>query len=181
MRVCHSVVPLLVLALALAGCGVVDVPDGGTDGGTLWPEGTLELGGELPDGGGFTTLSTEVEATPGAQGGFHVPVMYRVTGKAVNGVVFEHKVRRASDNVLVSKGTRTLDVTPVAAGQSWTTPGAVIIFLCPTPVGVSVVGEALNFEVTAPTKGGQLLGTAGASSTFRCPAGDAFCDSICRG
>jgi hypothetical protein len=166
--------------LVLTGCaGPIDPPDGGSDGGALWPEGTLELGAEGPDGG-FVAMPAEVEATPGAQGGFHVPVVYRVTGKALPGVLFEHRIRRTRDNTLVSKGTRTWDVSPVGAGQSWTTAGAVIIFLCPTPVGVNVVGESLTFEVTA-TKGGELLGTAGASAQFRCPAGDAFCESICKG
>ena len=107
-------------------------------------------------------------------------MLYRVTGESQAGVQFEHKIRRASDNTLVSRGTRTLDVGPVAAGASWTTPGAVIIFICPTPVGVNVIGEPLNFEVTA-TKGGALLGTAAASTVFRCPDGNAFCYSICRG
>ena len=169
----------LLLLFLLAGCGGVGQPDGGTDAGA-WPEGALELGAEEPDGGGFIAMPSESFATPGAQGGFHVPVMYRVTGPSLPGVVFEHRVTRSRDGRLVSKGTRTLDVGPVAAGASWTTPGAVIIFLCPTPVGVSVVGEDLSFEVTA-TKGGALLGKAGASTVFRCPAGNAFCDSICRG
>ncbi len=161
----------------LVGCGAIDKPDAGSDGGARWPEGTLSLGGEAPDGGGFITLPPEVQATPGAQGGFHVPVMYRVTGEALAGVRFDHRVTRTRDATLVSKGNRTLDVGP---GQSWTTPSAVIIFLCPTPVGVSVVGEELNFEVTA-TKDGALLGKASALSVFRCPPGDSFCASICRG
>ena len=170
---------LPLILLALVGCGSVDKPDGGTDGAVLWPEGTLELGGVGADGG-FAPMAAEVEATPGAQGGFHVPVMYRVTGQALPGVLFEHRIQRTGDATLVSKGTRTYDVTPVASGQSWTTTSAVIIFLCPTPVGVNVVGESLTFEVTA-TKGGELLGKASASAVFRCTAGDTFCESICKG
>lgn len=169
-----------VLLFLLAGCGAIDRPDGGTDGGALWPEGALKLGAEEPDGGGFIAMPAESLATPGAQGGFHVPVMYRVNGRSLPGVVFEHRVTRSRDGTLVSKGTRTLDVGPVSVGASWTTPSAVIIFLCPTPVGVSVVGEDLSFEVTAK-KDGELLGKAGASTVFRCPPGNAFCDSICRG
>jgi hypothetical protein len=169
----------LLLVLLACGCGHSDKPDGGSDGGAQWAEGTLELGNASPDGG-FQQMPVEVEATPGAQGGFHIPVMYRVNGKAVAGVLFEHRIERTRDAALVSKGTRTFDVTPVSAQESWTTPGAVIIFICPTPVGVSVVGEALTFEVTA-TKDGELLGKATASAVFRCAPGDSFCESICKG
>lgn len=170
----------LMLALILAGCaGPLGGPDGGSDGGARWADGALELGGVGPDGG-FVTLPAETEATAGAQGGFHIPVMYRITGEALPGVVFEHRIRRTRDDTLVSKGNRTWDVVPVGSGESWTPTGAVIIFLCPTPVGVNVVGEELTFQVTA-TRGGELLGTAEARSVFRCTAGDTFCESICKG
>ena len=169
---------LLFLLLFLA-CGD---PKGGRDGGApLWAEGSLELGAEAPDGGALFPLPLEVQATPGAQGGFHLPVLYRVTAPAVPNVVFDHRVTRTRDEVLVSKGNRTMNVEPVAAGQSWTSPGAVIIFICPTPVGVNVVGEELNFEVTATTKAGELLGKASGRATFRCAPNDAFCASICSG
>lgn len=172
---------LLALALLLSGClaGGGD-PDGGTDGGpvVVWPEGTLELGGE--DGGTFITFPSRATATPGAQGGYHVPVMYKVTGQAQTSVTFEHRVTRLSDGVLVSKGTRTLNVDPVAAGQSWFTPGPVIIFICPTPVGVAVVDQQLHFEITA-TKSGEILGRTSGEAQFGCPAGDNFCASICAG
>ena len=169
----------MISLVVLAGCGTIDKTDAGSDGGARWPEGALALGGEAPDGG-FVTLPPEVQATAGSQGGFHVAVVYRVTGEALPGVRFEHRVTRTRDATLVSKGNRTVDVVPVAAGESWTTPGAVRVFLCPTPVGVSVVGEELTFEVTA-TKDGALLGQSSARSVFRCPPGDSFCDSICRG
>lgn len=172
----------LLLLLMLVGCeGPPGGPDGGRDGGApLWAEGTLELGSEGADGGALFPLPAEVQATPGAQGGFHVPMLYRVTAPANPGVVFEHRVTRVRDDVLVSKGQRTMNIDPVAAGQSWTSPGAIIIFICPTPVGVNVVGEELNFEVTA-TKSGELLGKASGRATFRCPSGDGFCAAICSG
>lgn len=172
----------LSLLLFLAACGELKGgPDGGRDGGDpLWAEGALELGAESPDGGALFPLPAEVQATPGAQGGFHVPMLYRVTAPAMPGVLFEHRVTRGRDGALVSKGSRTMNLDPVAAGESWTSPGAIIIFICPTPVGVNVVGEELNFEVTA-TKAGELLGKASGRSTFRCAPTDGFCASICSG
>lgn len=171
------------LFLFLAACGGTQGgPDGGRDGGApRWAEGAFELGLEEADGGASFPLPAEVQATPGAQGGFHLPVLYRVTAPAEPNVVFEHRVTRARDGVLVSKGNRTLNVDAVAAGQSWISPGAVIIFICPTPVGVNVVGEALNFEVTATTRAGELLGKASAPAKFGCAPSDAFCASICSG
>ena len=167
---------LLPIIVGLVGCGVGPIdPDGGTDGGALWPQGTLELGGE--DAGVFTVFPAELQAIPGAQGGFHVGVMYRVTGKALAGVKFEHRVTRVRDGVLVSKGTRLLDVEP---GVSWTTADPITIFICPTPVGVNVLNEELRFEVKALKNDG-LLNEASANTTFRCPAGDTFCTSICAG
>ena len=171
------------LFLFLAACGGTQGgPDGGRDGGApRWAEGAFALGLDEADAGALFPLPAEVQATPGAQGGFHVPVLYRVAAPAEQNVVFEHRVTRTRDGVLVSKGTRTLNVDAVAAGQSWTSPSAVIIFICPTPVGVNVVGEALNFEVTATTKAGELLGKATSEATFGCGTTDAFCASICSG
>jgi hypothetical protein len=158
--------------LLLCGCVGGGLPDGGPDAGpVVWPEGTLELVGE--DAGAFPA---QAQAVPGAQGGYHVPVMYRVTGQIEPMVTFEHRVTRASDGVLVSKGQRSMNVE----AESWVTPGPVIIFLCPTPVGVSVIDQSLHFEITA-VKAGEVLGRASGDAQFGCPAGDAFCASICAG
>ncbi len=80
----------------------------------------------------------------------------------------------------MSKGTRILDVEPWAAGSSWTTSDPITIFICPTPVGVNVVNEALHFEVRA-LKNDAVLNQAGANTTLRCPGGDNFCAFICAG
>lgn len=168
---------LLVGALALPGCGAGGAGDGGLDGGApAWPDGTLTLGGEGADGG-FVTLTGQVEGAPGSQGGYHVPLRYQVSGAAAPGVVFQHRVTRAVDGALVSKGERTWDVGPASP---WTSERPTIVFLCPTPVGVNVVAEPLVFVVTA-TRDGQLLGAARATATFGCPPGDAFCERICSG
>lgn len=174
---------LLPIFVSLVGCVAIELPDGGTDGGVaLWPEGTLELGGGDATGAftAFTAFPAEVQATPGAQGGFHVGVRYKITGKALPTVRFEHRVTRVRDDVLVSKGARVLDVDPVAAGESWTSQETIIIFICPTPVGVNVLNEELRFEVTA-LKNGAVLNQTSANATFRCAAGDGFCASICAG
>lgn len=170
--------PTVVLTLGLlSACGVGTKPDGGLDGSIpQWPEGTLELGVEAPDGG-FLAMPAYVEASPGSQGGYHVSVTYRVSGEVASGVTFDHRVTRARDGVLVSKGGRSWDAGTAAP---WVSDPAARVFLCPTPVGVNIVGEALLFQLTA-TKTGTLLGTAQATATFGCPPGDAFCERICGG
>jgi hypothetical protein len=161
------------LLLLLGGCGHPGAPDAGVDVG-VWA--AFALGIEGLDAG-FEAFPSEVEATAGAQGGFHVPVMYRVqVDQALDGVHFEHRVRRVTDNRLVSKGERRFDV----AASGWTTSSAVVVFICPTPVGVAVVNEVLSFEVTA-TRAGQTLGTAAATAVFHCPSGDPYCLTVCKG
>ena len=160
----------------MVGCITPVVPDGGMDAGpVVWPEGTLELAGE--DGGAFPF---QAQAVPGAQGGYHVPVMYKVNGVTERMVTFEHRVTRMSDGVLVSKGHRSLNIEPAAGSPSWMTDGPVIIFICPTPVGVGVVDQWLHFEITA-VKAGEVLGRTAGDAQFGCPAGDSFCASICAG
>lgn len=166
----------LFAALTLSACVGGGASDGGLDASVpSWTDGTLSLGGRDVDGG-FTTLPAESTGEPGSQGGYHVSVMYRVTGESLASVLFEHRVTRTRDGTLVSKGSRTFDVL----GDPWTTERGVIVFLCPTPVGVDILGEELTFQVTA-SKGGSLLGTSSATTVFRCTQGDAFCASICRG
>lgn len=167
------------VAWALVGCGGAGhKPDGGPE--AAWPEGTVVLGAVGVDGGGFVELPSEVEGSPGAQGGFHVAMAYRVLEKTQAGVRFEHRVRRSRDGTLVSKGNRLFDVTPQPESATWTTQSPVIIFMCPTPIGVNVVGEELTFEVTA-SMGEWLLGKATARTVFRCQPGNSFCESICKG
>lgn len=154
--------------------------DGGPDGPPAWGEGAVEIG-TTPDSVTFVAMPAELELHPGAQGGFHVPISYRVVGKTEPDAVFEHKVRRVKDNVLVSRGTRSFDVAPADAGV-WTPDYEVTVFLCPTPVGITVQDEEVTFEVRVTRmSSGKLLGVGTAKATLRCPAGNTFCASICKG
>ncbi len=156
-------------------------PDSGITGDPLWPDGTVELGTPMADEVTWQSMPAELELHAGAQGGFHVPVLYRVTGKVQPGVTFDHRVRRTRDGVLVSRGSRQWDITATDGG-SWTTDYPVTIFMCPTPVGVNVEGEALTIEVTLTRASGTFLGRATAKTVLRCPsANQAFCQSICKG
>lgn len=169
--------------VVLAACGVTPpVPDGGEP--PSWPAGAVEIGIPFETSNfttwGFQDMPAEVELHAGAQGGFHLPTSFRVNGQSQNAATFDYRVRRARDGVLVSKGTRTYDVAPMDGG-SWVRPD-IVIFLCPTPVGVNVVGEALDFEVSVSNEAGAILGVGTAHALLKCPASNGpFCLSVCKG
>lgn len=165
------------LTLVLAACGTRMVPDdaGVITDAPLWADGTMTIGSELD--GGYVPMPAEVELHPGAQGGFHVPVRYEIVGKTEPDVIFEHQVRRARDGVLVSRGSRTSDVT----GPIWDSD-LVVVFMCPTPLGVNVEGEEVNFVVNVKRASGALLTTSSTKTVLKCPADNqSFCQSICKG
>lgn len=178
---------MTVVVLGLfAGCGVGPGGADGGDGGQLtasWPDGALVLGHNQHAGQGadlalFEPLPAEVLLTPGAQGGFHVEVIYRVTAQTVPGASFAHRVTKLDGGVLVSKGTRRFDVAP-DAGADWQSE-PFPVFMCPTPVGVSVLNEPVFFEITATSADGGLLGRTSGTTTIRCEAGQ-YCETICKG
>jgi len=159
------------LCIALAACPGPPPPNP-----TPWGEGAFELG--VHDLNDMPRFGASVDALleAGAQGGFHVPVTYRVIGHAEHEVTFAHVVRRKSDSVLVSQGSRLFDVT----GGVWT--GSVIpIFICPTPIGTNALGEALTLEVTASRSGGEVVARQTVEVTLSCPESSAYCASICKG
>ncbi len=171
---------LTLVALVVCACHPPPTDDdGGTPGDTLWPEGTVEIGTPVSDSEvTYEAMPAALDLHQGAQGGFHAPVLFRVNGQVESGAIFTHRLTRSSDGVLVSKGARAFDVT----GGAWVTASVVPLFLCPTPVGVNIVDQALTFELTVTRVGGAVLGRAKAMAVVHCPASaQAFCASICKG
>jgi hypothetical protein len=174
------------LSLLLTGCCFQLPPvrpeppadeDGGVSGTPLWPDGTVTFGTTDDNGELFQNLGSSFTLYRGPQGGNHAYAKYQVSGgHLASGATFEHRVRRAKDGVLVSKGNRSFDVTATDGGV-WTSEGAVIMFLCPTPVGVSIVREQLDFEVIVKGADGKFLGRATARSTLSCD----MCEVDCGG
>ena len=170
---------LLVVALvAVAGCG-------GT-GGMQPPPGDamLALGGATAvDGSGYVALGGDQTLVPGAQGGFHVWLKYRVAGMAPEKVHVHRETRRVSDDALILLADGTQDVGAVAADGWWELPTALPSFMCPTPIGINVIDERVVFDVTLTTLDGAPLAKSSAEATVHCPGGDqaAFCAHICSG
>ena len=100
---------LLVLGVLMA-CGRVPDP--------MNPAVELELGTASSTGMGFLDMPAAATLVPGAQGGFHVWVSYRIKG-ASGTVKANHTVRRESDGKLLSRGERKLEVGAVGEGELW--------------------------------------------------------------
>ena len=85
---------LIAAACALVGCG----------GGPMQPppgNAMLALGTAATDGSGFVALGGDATLVPGAQGGFHVWLKYRIEGMAPEKVNVHRESRRVSDDALV--------------------------------------------------------------------------------
>lgn len=166
-------------ALVCAACGPLPpAPDGGVDAGL--DAGAIELGTTGADGG-FVPLEGPVDGIPGSQGGFHVNVLYRLPEGGSGQLTFEHQVRRIRDERLVSRGSRLYDLGQLRSAP-WETADPVTVFMCPTPIGVDIIGEALRFSVTAKDAQGRVVGAGSSVATFRCgSASGAFCEAICKG
>jgi len=165
----------VVVGLALAaGCGSTPPPSGPA---------TLALGGATADGSGFTPLAGDQTLVPGAQGGFHIWLKYRVNGMAPAQVHVHRESHRVSDDALVLRADGTQDVGAAGADGWWELPTAVPSFMCPTPIGINVIDERIVFDVTITTLDGAPLAKSSAEATVHCPAGDqaTFCQRICSG
>jgi hypothetical protein len=168
---------LLLLVLGAA-CGDVETgPDAAT--GSM----ELELGTVDGAGLGFLPLAGDQPLVPGAQGGFHIWVKYRVRGHAARTVMVQRTARRVSDERLILRADGAADLGVPGPDGSWELESPVPSFMCPSPLGVKVFDVPVRFTVqlTDPDTG-EVLATGSAQATPRCPeAYLEFCTRICSG
>jgi hypothetical protein len=167
-------------SLALGGCG------GGEEPPPPPPEpgiAVIALGGTAPDGSGFLPLEGDVVLAPGAQGGFHVWVKYRVSGMPAGPVNLAYTARRSRDARLVLTANRYQELGAPSTDGYWEVPMAIPAFMCPSPVGVQVMDEPMRFKLEMLGMDGTWFGTGEAEVTPHCPEGDqaTFCARICSG
>ena len=143
----------------------------------------LTVGGAAQDGSGFVALAGDVTLVPGAQGGFHVWMKYRVTGAPAEMIGLAYTIRRISDGHLVLTATRQQQLGPPGDGGYWELPTAIPAFMCPSPIGVQVRDEPMRFRLDMSTADGAPMASAEAEFTPHCPDGDqsVFCNNICSG
>ena len=142
----------------------------------------LTLGTVDASGGGFFPLAGDQPLVPGAQGGFHVWLKFRVEGLPPSTVRVQRTARRVRDGalILLTEGVQDMGM---GAGV-WELPAPLPSFMCPSPIGVNVRDEVVRFTVTLlNVQSGATLGEGSAEATPRCP-GDGqreFCERICSG
>ncbi len=128
-----------------------------------------------------------VQLAPGAQGGFHVWVLYRTQG--ISGRVQVSRIAdrlppdgSARQRVLTTSGFITIPST-----ELWQTPDPIASFMCPTPIGVSVLSAPIELSVRITAADDQNLTLAQAKVRLQeqCPPDTdpthAFCLRICQG
>jgi hypothetical protein len=143
----------------------------------------VTLGSAAFDGSGFVPLGGDETLVPGAQGGFHIWIKYRVAGMAPQKVRVQRTARRVSDGALVLTTEGTQQIGPPSSAGYWELPTALPSFMCPTPIMVNVIDQRIRFELQLTAEDGTPLADEHGEATVHCPTGDqaAFCQRICSG
>jgi hypothetical protein len=153
------------------------------------PTGDVRIGTGARDGRpGFVPFApgAQLELAPGAQGGFHVFVNLELPAGAeslyTDRPLIRRVARRTADGVLVSRTTRR-EALMTGATDTLQTPSSLLLFLCPTPLGVSVAEEELELEVEVRHPSGAPSASGATRFVPICPDGPqaSFCRSICYG
>ena len=128
----------------------------------------------------------EATLTEGAQGGFHIWMKLRIGGAGPGRELEMQKMaHRVSDDRLVLRAMQTIQVGPEGAEGFWEMPVATPMFMCPSPIGISVIDEAILFELIFTDATNVEVARAGIKVVPRCPTTSAdslmFCKRICTG
>ena len=147
------------------------------------PAGGVTLGTTALDGTGFLPLEGDQPLVPGAQGGFHIWLKYRVMGMPVGKVKVHREARRVSDNHLLLTTDGVQEIGEPGPDGTWELPEPIPSFMCPSPIGVQVQDQPARFELRLESEDGMPLGEGSAIATPRCPdtAQKQFCEKICAG
>jgi hypothetical protein len=122
----------------------------------------------------------DIELAAGAQGGFHVMLELAARPLAAGPVWIERTARRVSDGAVVLRFDGQLDAMPDADG-AWSS-GALRTFMCPTPIGISIVDVPIAYQLRLHDDNGSELGRTSITLVPRCPAAQHdFCMRICNG
>ena len=179
---------LIAATTMMIGCGEPPSPPANQD---------LIIGTASEDASTFVPVEDGERLTllPGAQGGFHVFVRVRLGRDYVEQLgsewILKREARRADTSELVSRAEQRVTTTGNGLRMVPTdedpdvfeTNRTMLLFLCPTPVGIGIRDQMLRLEVTASSDGNG----PGPQGTLlfqpECPESDqrVFCESICSG
>ncbi len=168
----------LALALCLAGCGAAPAPTPPSG------PGQLTLGSLLPDGSAVMPLPDGMDVTlvEGAQGGFHVWMDFRSHDVAPGELTLERTAHRLSDDQLVLRTKAPLTVGAPDEAGDWELPMPLPMFMCPSPVGLSVIDQPIVFRMRLLDGTGAEQAASDVTLVPHCPDGAReFCERICSG
>jgi hypothetical protein len=146
----------------------------------------LLIGGAASDGSGYVELvaGEDVTLVPGGQGGFHVWLRLRGLGLEPGMLAIERNARRVSDGALI---LRTMDrkemASPLPDGEWFEVSDPMASFMCPSPIGVSVIDTEVRFEVSVVDPSG-VSANAAITLVPRCPPDPdlrRYCERLCTG
>ncbi len=162
------------LLLWLVGCGTPAPPD----------RGHMELG-TIDGASGFVALHEGDSATlvEGAQGGFHVWMKFRLAGVAPGELTLGRQAHRGVDGKLVLKTEGSVVISSPSPDGVWELPNALPMFMCPSPIGLSVIDQPIEYELVARDSAGEVARSA-ITLVPHCPVENhsrAFCERICTG
>lgn len=165
---------LFVLVL-VAGCSATPPPRD-REGADLGPGSPARLSVLMLGDGQQVTL------VEGAQGGFHVWMQYAVRDLPPATYTLERSARRVSDGapVLVYRGD--VDIGAAGADGVWSAPAPIPMFMCPSPIGISVIDVSIAFSLRVLGAGDAELARTAITLVPRCPEAQRdFCTRICSG
>ena len=131
--------------------------------------------GTSGEGGAFApyTDGQDVTLVEGAQGGFHVWMRYSFDGAPRAEAHLERTAHRVIDDALVLRSTTEVNMDRLS--------GPLPMFMCPAPVGLSVIDQPIEFELHFTDEAGDLADQR-ITLVPHCPVeNQAFCLRICTG
>jgi hypothetical protein len=146
----------------------------------------LTIGTSDLAGAGFYPLAGDVTMVGGAQGGFHVWLKARITGRSPGRVLIRIATLRAADGAPILDASWRQEIADAGREGTWLFDQPRAFFLCPPRPGTRVHDELVRFSVLlGDLETGETLAEAHAEATPRCPAGDpeelASCLQLCSG
>jgi len=120
------------------------------------------------------TEGQDVTLVSGAQGGFHVWLAYRYDGVPGGDAKLSRGAHRLVDDAIVLRTSAEITV----AVQSPPMP----MFMCPSPIGLSVIDQPIVFELSMQPDDGSGLVAQHITLVPHCPDAERdFCLRICTG
>jgi hypothetical protein len=166
----------LIFVTLLVGCSAAHPPPTPHDGPTPAPPAQMSVL-MLQDGQDATLVA-------GGQGGFHIWLRYAVHGLGGQSVTLERTAHRVSDDAVVLRDRGPVDIGAPDADGWWTAPSPIPMFMCPTPIGISVIDVPIALELRLLGDADAELARAAVTVVPRCPSDGTqhdACTRICTG